>query len=135
MEDFFEYIVSMRDTDATGFVFHPKYLEIFTVAREAFAKKYKFDFKSTIERLGIFLVVYNLKIKYLGSAEIGQILYIKSRIIKISNLKITLLQEIYSDSILSKKITEQEVSLVFLNKISKLPVQIPREIVALSNSA
>jgi len=112
MEDIYEYIVSMRDTDATGFVFHPRYGEIFTTARESFVKKLGFAYSDLVEKYELFFVVHNIKIRFVQPAKIGQVLFIHSSVLKLNELKIVVQQEIYSDKKLVNKICNQEITLV-----------------------
>ncbi len=125
MEDLYEYVVSMRDTDATGFVFHPRYLEIFTVARESFAFNNRIDFTTLTKDFGLHFAVYDLKIRFFRSASIGEVLRIETKIAKINESRVVLNQDMFLNERPLKLIAKQEITLVGVglidNKIKRLP--------------
>ena len=55
----FNYTISMRDTDATGIVFHQRYLEILTAASESLAKQISLDQTNILKHHGCVLVEHS----------------------------------------------------------------------------
>jgi YbgC/YbaW family acyl-CoA thioester hydrolase len=133
MANIFKYVVSMRDVDATGFVFHPRYCEFFSAARESFAKNNNIEFNKLINLYGVFFVVHSLNIQFSKSAQIGDCLKIHTKIIKCNAQKLVLNQEIYVEENL-RYIVSQQTTLVCLNSKTKELVAFPNNLSILINN-
>ena len=101
-------------TDAGGIVYHTEYLKFCEQARsEIFFKKNIF-----FENEGY--VVKEIKASYIGSAKLGDIIEIKTKLLELKKASVKILQEIYKDN---KKIFEATILLAYLKngKLSKIP--------------
>jgi len=101
-------------TDAGGIVYHTNYINFCEEARsEMFFKKNIF-FKNEG------YIVKDIKASFLASAKLGDIIEIKTFILEIGKVKLTLLQEIYKDE---KKLFEMIVTLAYMknSKLTKIP--------------
>jgi len=101
-------------TDAGKIVYHTEYIKFCEQARS------EIFFKNGIifEKEGY--VVKHLEANYLASAKLGDIITVKTKVVEISKVKLTLKQTIYKEN---KKLFEMEVTLVYIkdSKISKIP--------------
>ena len=67
----------MRDTDATGIVFHPRYLEILTAARESLAKQIGLDQTNILKHYGCVLVAHSIDVKFFQPCYLGEEIIVK----------------------------------------------------------
>lgn len=104
---YYKYRVSMRDTDATGIVFHPKYLEIATAAREAFVDMLGFSAGLTEATQNQRLVAYNLSMRFRGQCFLRDNLVVATTVVGLTQSKIKLAQQILRG--------DQEVVLIHLD--------------------
>ena len=124
----FPYTVSMRDTDATGFVFHARYLEILTTARERLAERIGLDFETLKLKYDAMLVVRNIKVDYYKPAYLQSRIIVKTRVEKAFNAKITVAQKIYLIEDLKKPILEALMQYAYIDVNELSPKLIPLEI-------
>jgi acyl-CoA thioester hydrolase len=124
------YVVSMRDTDATGLVFHPRYLEILTAAREDLADKLHINFEALSKEYQSMLVVKDLELKFLKPAFLRNQLLIRTLISRVLNAKVVIEQEIYicnaDDRVLALK---SSLTYAHISKDSLMPIKVPQEII------
>jgi acyl-CoA thioester hydrolase len=114
-----------EDTDAGGIVYHTNYIKYCERARsELFFEK---NITPTDGKNSGF-VVRNINANFLGMAKLGDILEVKTELIKKRNSSITLKQIVYKKS---EEIFEMEILLVFVRegKPSRIP-QILMDIIA-----
>jgi acyl-CoA thioester hydrolase len=106
-----------EDTDAGGIVYHTNYIKYCERARsELFFEK---NITPTDGKNSGF-VVRNINANFLGMAKLGDILEVKTELIKKRNSSITLKQTVYKKS---EEIFEMEILLVFVRegKPSRIP--------------
>jgi acyl-CoA thioester hydrolase len=83
----------MRDTDATGIVFHPKYLEIATAARESFVDALGFNGGLAEATRNQRLVVYNLSMRFRGQCFLRDNLVVATNVVGLTKSKIKINQQ------------------------------------------
>jgi len=102
--------VYFEDTDIGGIVYHTKYINFCERARsEVLFKNNILPFDATTNSG---YVVKSLNCNFIKSATLGDILEVKTKILNVSRVKFTLLQEIYKED---EKIFSMEVVLVNLD--------------------
>ena len=102
--------VYYEDTDAGGIVYHTRYINFCERARsEIFFTQNMIP--SEGEDSGF--VVRDLKASFLATSTLGDMLEVTSKILKLKNSSMILLQEIYKEEL---KIFSMEVVLVYINK-------------------
>ena len=102
--------VYYEDTDAGGIVYHTNYIKYAERARsEIFFERGMMPAEG--KESGF--VVRDLKASFLATSTLGDMLEVTSKILKLKNSSLVLLQEIYKDNI---KIFSMEVILVYIDK-------------------
>ena len=102
--------VYYEDTDAGGIVYHTRYINFCERARsEIFFTQDMIP--SEGEDSGF--VVRDLKASFLATSTLGDMLEVTSKILKLKNSSMVLLQEIYKEDV---KIFSMEVVLVYIDK-------------------
>lgn len=125
MSDFLVRIY-YEDTDCGGIVYHTNYIKYCERARSEIF--FSAGILPNTERVG--LVVRKLNAEFLDSAKLGDLLKVTTRIMKLGQTSLTLLQEIYhADK--SIKIFQCEVKLACIDIKRKKIVKIPNEILAI----
>ena len=111
--------VYYEDTDAGGIVYHTNYIKYCERARsEIFFERGMMP--SDGEESGF--VVRDLKAGFLATSTLGDILEVTSKILKLKNSSMVLLQEIYREEL---KVFSMEVTLVYIDKGK--PCRIPEK--------
>ena len=113
--------VYYEDTDAGGVVYHANYLKFAERARTEMLRKMKIEQLVLKNEYDIQFVVKNLFIEFFRSAQLDDLLNIKSMILNISAAKIIMEQTIYKKMILIAKIDVTLGSVNTLGKPSRLP--------------
>jgi YbgC/YbaW family acyl-CoA thioester hydrolase len=116
----------MRDTDATGIVFHPKYLEIATAARESFVDALGFSAGLAEATRNQRLVAYNLSMRFRGQCFLRDNLVVATSVVGLTKSKIKITQQILR--------SDQEVVLIHLDfamtdSLSNKPVLLSDELI------
>jgi len=109
--------VYYEDTDAGGIVYHTNYIKYCERARsELFFQQNQMPLD---ENSGF--VVKNIEADFLGFATLGEMLEVKTSLIKKKAVSIILLQEIYNKN--NKKIFSMKIILAFIKegKLSPIP--------------
>ena len=102
--------VYYEDTDAGGIVYHTNYIKYCERARsEIFFERGMMP--SEGKESGF--VVRDLKASFLATSTLGDILEVTSKILKLKNSSMILLQEIYKEEL---KVFSMEVMLVYIDK-------------------
>lgn len=122
----YKYRVSLRDTDATGIVFHPKYLEIATAARESFVDALGFSAGLAEATRSQRLVAYNLSMRFRGQCFLRDNLVVTTSVVGLTKSKIKITQQILR--------SDQEVVLIHLDfamtdSLSNKPVLLSDELI------
>ena len=111
--------VYYEDTDLGGIVYHTNYIKFCERARsEVFFEK---GIKPTLGEESGF-VVRNINADFLSTSTLGDMLDIKSNILKMKSSSIVLLQEIFKEDI---KVFSMKIVLVYIDKGK--PCRIPKE--------
>jgi len=113
--------VYYEDTDAGGLVYHANYLKFAERARTEMLRKMKIEQLILKNEYDIQFVVKNLFIEFFKSAQLDDLLNIKSIILNISAAKIILEQTIYKKMIVLAKIDVTLGSVNTKGKPSRLP--------------
>ena len=113
--------VYYEDTDAGGLVYHANYLKFAERARTEMLRKMKIEQLILKNKYDIQFVVKNLFIEFFKSAQLDDLLNIKSIILNISAAKIIMEQTIYKKMILLAKIDVTLGSVNTKGKPSRLP--------------
>ena len=113
--------VYYEDTDAGGLVYHANYLKFAERARTEMLRKMKIEQLILKNEYDIQFVVKNLFIEFFKSAQLDDLLNIKSIILDISAAKIIMEQTIYKKMIVLAKIDVTLGSVNTKGKPSRLP--------------
>ena len=113
--------VYYEDTDAGGLVYHANYLKFAERARTEMLRKMKIEQLILKNDYDIQFVVKNLFIEFFKSAQLDDLLNIKSIILNISAAKIIMEQTIYKKMIVLAKIDVTLGSVNTKGKPSRLP--------------
>ena len=90
--------VYYEDTDAGGIVYYARYLHFIERARtEMIYDHLKLNHKKLREKFNVIFVVRECNVKYLKSANFEDNLEVKTKVVKKSPVRLTLLQEVSRD--------------------------------------
>jgi acyl-CoA thioester hydrolase len=115
--------VRYAETDQMGYCYYGNYAMYYEVARVETLREIGFNYKS-LEEDGVLLPVIEFNIKYLKPAFYDDQLKIICKIPIIPTLRIKFEYETYNEK--KEMINFGSTTLVFLNKISKKPVNCPK---------
>ena len=124
----FNYTISMRDTDATGIVFHPRFLEVLTAARESLAEEIGLDQNNILKTYGCVLVAHAIDLKFFQPCYLGEKILVKTKIDRLHIAKIYLNQGIEKDNLEKDQVLNANLTFVFIDKASMQPKPIPSEL-------
>lgn len=114
--------VRSYELDAQGHVNYAVYLNYLEFARVAALEQVGLRFDDYIKR-GIYIVIVEVKIKYLAPATLGDELEITLEGLRLSRTSATFKQEIFNTKT-GKKIAEAELAGVFINREGKpIPIE------------
>lgn len=111
--------VYYEDTDTGGIVYHTNYIKFCERARsELFFQRDMLPSQS--EHSGF--VVHTINAKFLATSKLGDILDVTTKVLKVKKTSLTLLQEVWKDSL---KVFSMEVTLVYVDKgkPSRIPIE------------
>jgi acyl-CoA thioester hydrolase len=117
-----EIRVRYGETDQMGVVYHGNYAQFLEVARVEWLRSIDISYKK-MEDDGIMLPVVNLNINFKKPAIYDEVLSIQTKLREKPGLKITIDQVIYNKK--GDLLTTSEITLVFVNMVSKRPMQCP----------
>ena len=115
--------VRYAETDQMGYCYYGNYAMYYEVARVETLREIGFNYKS-LEEDGVLLPVIEFNIKYLKPAFYDDQLKIICKIPIIPTVRIKFEYETYNEK--KEMINFGSTTLVFLNKISKKPVNCPK---------
>ena len=115
--------VRYAETDQMGYCYYGNYAMYYEVARVETLRAIGFNYKS-LEEDNVLLPVIDFNIKYLKPAFYDDYLEIICKIPIIPNVRIKFEYETYNEK--KEMINFGNTTLVFLNKISKKPVNCPK---------
>ena len=113
-----------EDTDASGIVYHSKYLNFAERGRSDFLRKFNLTNSNVMDKYAIRFVVKKLNINYLGYACLDDNLIIKTEVSKLSKARLIFKQAIFKNK---NKITELLVEVCSTYKDGKV-ARIPNDI-------
>lgn len=113
------------DTDAYGIVWHGAYVKWLEIGRTELVEKLGLSLRSLEER-GITFPVVNINIDYKNSAKLNDILIIRTRLGRVSSLKVEFLHTIYNED--NREIIRAETTIVSIDQNGKLFRRMPKEI-------
>ena len=111
--------VYYEDTDCGGIVYHSNYLKYCERARSEMF----FAINSNPIQNGIGFVVKNMKIEFLSTAKLGDLLEVNTQLLRIKNASIELKQAIF---LANKKIFEATILLACIDSKTNKPTKIPK---------
>ena len=113
-----------EDTDASGIVYHSKYLNFAERGRSDFLRKFNLTNSNVMDKYAIRFVVKKLTINYLSYAILDDNLIIKTEVSKLSKVRLIFKQAIFKNK---NKITELLVEVCSTYKDGKV-ARIPNDI-------
>ncbi len=116
-----------EDTDASGLVYHGRYVNFFERARTEWLRDLGFEQDVLATKFGILFVVHSMKLDYLKPARFNDQILVHSQLSKIRKVSMLFAQHIYktSPNILLCKAAIQ-IACIDSTKLS--PVSIPTDI-------
>ncbi len=119
--------VYFEDTDIGGIVYHTKYINFCERARSEILFENGIMPYDTSSKSGY--IVKSLKCDFLKSATLGDVLEVKTKVLSVSKVKFTLLQEIFKGE---EKLFSMEVTVVYVKEGK--PARIDSEVLVLFGS-
>ncbi len=119
--------VYYEDTDSTGFVYHTTYLRFAERARTELLKKSFSDVIEILNKDDFFFVVKEIGVNYVKPSFLFDELIVVTYFLGNRIASLDLHQEIVKDK---KIICKIDVKLVLVDKKSKRPMKIPRNIIS-----
>ncbi len=119
--------VYFEDTDIGGIVYHTKYINFCERARSEILFRNGIMPYDAESKSGY--IVKSLKCDFLKSATLGDVLEVKTKVLSVSKVKFTLLQEIFKGE---EKLFSMEVKVVYVKEGK--PARIDSEVLALFGS-
>lgn len=112
--------VYYEDTDAGGIVYHSNYLKFCERARSEIIFNSGLNFSEKAH-----FVVSKIVADFVNSAKLGDILNVKTRLVKLAKASVILEQEIYKDNESRVLLFKTQITLAFLSgkKISRIPLE------------
>lgn len=123
----FQVRVYVADTDFSGVVYHARYLEFFERGRSEFLRDTGFNNKmlaSGVEGEKLFFVVRHMEIKFSRSAQIDNLLTIKTRINHIQGARFFMEQYILRED---EMLVTAKVEIALINETGK-PRRLPKSL-------
>lgn len=114
--------VRYSETDQMGIVHHGNYPQYFEFARIRWLENIGISYKE-MEKEGIMLPVYEMKIKYLKPAYFDEVLEIETFLIKLPTVKIQIGYMIRNSR--KEILTKGETTLVFMDGKTRRPIKCP----------
>lgn len=116
--------VYYEDTDAGGIVFYANYLKFTERARTEYLRSMGFENKSLREDSGVLIVVRHVDADYHRSAELDDVLTVKTSVDEMKNSSFTMQQSIFCND---RLLFEMKVRLVCVGQ-DKKPTRIPDDL-------
>jgi acyl-CoA thioester hydrolase len=114
--------VYFQDTDAGGVVYHASYVNFMERARTEWLRSHGYSNAGLMKEFGVLFVVRSMKLDYLRSALLDDMLAVTAQVVEIGRSRLTLLQTVRRGDEL---LTEGEVHLVCVSKEAFKPVSVP----------
>ncbi len=117
--------VRYGETDRMGYVYYGNYAQYFEVARVEALRELGVSYRK-MEEDGIMLPVHTYSVKFIQPAFYDDLLTIRTRILKIAGTRIYFGFDSYNEK--GELINTAEVSLVFVNAVTKKPCPPPDDL-------
>lgn len=114
--------VRYSETDQMGIVHHGNYPQYFELARIRWLENVGISYKQ-MEKDGVMLPVYEMKIKYLKPAHFDEVLEVETFLVEIPTVKIQIGYIIRNKQ--DEILTEGETTLVFMDSKTRRPIKCP----------
>jgi len=121
-----QYRIYYEDTDAGGVVYYANYLKFFERARTELLRQQNISQSNLVKDHNLLFVVANCNIKYIKGAKLDDLVTIKTKIITIKSITITMKQEMFLEN---KLLNEMEVKIACIDAESHRPKKIPTYII------
>ncbi|HLS29238.1 MAG TPA: thioesterase family protein [Flavobacteriaceae bacterium] len=121
-KDYTKLRVRYSETDQMGIVHHGNYPQYFELARIRWLESIGISYKQ-MEKEGIMLPVYEMKIKYLIPAYFDEILEVETFLMEKPTVKIKIGYIIRNHK--KETLTEGETTLVFMDSGTRKPIRCP----------
>lgn len=119
--------VYYSETDAQGIMYHANYVKFLDHARtEALASK-GFKLAEIVQDYNVLFAVHKIEIEFSGSAKLEDELFIVSRIVNLSRVKLVFSQDVYLTKLNGSKICQAAVTIVCLDE-NHSPTRLPEHI-------
>ena len=118
-----------EDTDAGGVVYHSKYLNFAERARTEFLRNISLEQTFIKEKYKIQFVVKNLKVNYLNSCMLDDLIELATHLEKVNRAKLCFKQIFYKDK---KEISNIEVTICCISntgKVARMPKSLYHKII------
>jgi acyl-CoA thioester hydrolase len=92
-----EFEVRWGECDAAGIVYHPNYIDWFSVARMRFLKENGISYMQSFHDNGIVLVVIDVQCRYRKALRAEDIAYVQARLKALTRTRIALGYEVLND--------------------------------------
>ena len=123
MKTHFTYVkVRYGETDQMGVVHHGNYAQYLEIARIDWLSGLGISYKH-MEKEGMMLPVYELKMKFLKPATFDDVLEIRTSLVEKPGVRIRFSYEIRNRS--QELLTEAETTLIFMDSKKRTPVRCP----------
>lgn len=123
-----EFIWPLRiyyeDTDAAGVVYHSNYLKFMERARTEWLRELGVELTQLIAETGMVFAIRQAELTFRQPARYGEGLTVRSRLIKVTPVRMRFSQQIVRDQLL----VEGEVEVVCVNGWTFKPVKMPAHI-------
>jgi len=123
ISDKIQFRVRYSETDQMSFVYHGNYAQYFEMGRIEWLRKLGISYKK-MEESGVMLPVISLNTNYLKPAKYDDLLTLKTTLVNKPLVKIKFEFEIRNES--DEILTKANVTLAFINSITKKPVRAPK---------
>jgi acyl-CoA thioester hydrolase len=125
--------VYYQDTDAGGVVFHGSYLNFFERARTEWLRHLGFDVRQLAEREGVLFIVRELRVNYLGPAQVDDLLTVTAALDNLGRAQFTLDQRVLRGADL---LVQGSANLACVSVEGLKPARVPHQLyIALGLSA
>lgn len=119
--------VYYEDTDSGGVVYHTSYLKFMERARTEWLRQLGFQQEALFRQHGLLFAVANMKIDFLASANLDDLLNISVTLMAQKRVSLILNQTITREPTVEPILVRAEVRIAMLNRDFR-PVRFPREL-------
>ena len=119
--------VYYEDTDSGGVVYHANYLKFMERARTEWLRQLGFQQEALFRQYGLLFAVANIKIDFLASANLDDLLNISVTLLEQKRVSLILNQTITREPTVEPILVRAEVRIAMLNRDFR-PVRFPKEL-------